>query len=159
MDEAEIRAFSMKFIPFILFTVLTNAAAQLMLKQGMTNLFPVTIGPLSFAGDTLIGKLGMTLLNPWVMAGLIVFVISMASHLFVLSKVEISFAYPFLSLAYIVVAVAAWTWFGEDLNQYRIAGIALICVGTVLIAQGGDGKADTQDKIQTLTQLSEATKP
>ena len=61
----------MKFIPFILFTVLTNAAAQLMLKQGMTNLSPITLGPLSFAGDTLIGKLGMTLLNPWVVAGLI----------------------------------------------------------------------------------------
>jgi drug/metabolite transporter (DMT)-like permease len=149
----------MKFIPFILFTVLTNAAAQLMLKQGMTNLTPITLGPLSFAGDTLTGKLGMTLLNPWVLAGLIVFVISMASHLFVLSKVEISFAYPFLSLAYIVVAVAAWTWFGEDLNQYRIAGIALICVGTVLIAQGGDGKSRAENKPQTLTRLSEATKP
>lgn len=149
----------MKFIPFILFTVLTNAAAQLMLKQGMSNLSPITLGPLSFAGDTLIGKLGMTLLNPWVMTGLIVFVISMASHLFVLSKVEISFAYPFLSLAYIVVAVAAWTWFGEDLNHYRIAGIALICFGTILIAQGGDGKSRAPNKPQTLTQLSEVTKP
>jgi drug/metabolite transporter (DMT)-like permease len=149
----------MKFIPFILFTVLTNAAAQLMLKQGMMNIAPITIGPLSFTGDSIVAKLGMTLLNPWVMAGLITFVISMASHLFVLSKVEISFAYPFLSLAYIVVAVAAWTWFGEDLNQYRIAGIALICVGTVLIAQGGDGKARSENKPQTATQLSEATKP
>lgn len=145
----------MKFIPFILFTVLTNAAAQLMLKQGMTNLYPITIGPLSFASDTLVGKLGMTLLNPWVMFGLITFVISMASHLFVLSKVEISFAYPFLSLAYIVVAVAAWTWFGEDLNHYRLAGIAFICFGTVLIAQGGAGKIHSQN----VTQLSEATKP
>jgi multidrug transporter EmrE-like cation transporter len=131
----------MKFIPFILFTVLTNAAAQLMLKQGMMHLAPVAIGPLSFTGDTLIGKIGMTLLNPWVFAGLATFVISMASHLFVLSKVELSFAYPFLSLAYIAVAVAAWTLFDEDLNQFRIAGIALICVGTVLIAQGGDGLA------------------
>jgi drug/metabolite transporter (DMT)-like permease len=148
----------MKFIPFILFTVLTNAAAQLMLKQGMTHLVPITLGPLSFGSETLIGKLGMTLLNPWVMAGLIMFVISMASHLFVLSKVEISFAYPFLSLAYIVVAVAAWTWFGEDLNQYRIAGIALICVGTVLIAQGGDGKSRTSNEPQIVTRLSEATK-
>ena len=149
----------MKFIPFILFTVLTNAAAQLMLKQGMTHLYPITLGPLSFGADTLIGKLGMTLLNPWVMAGLITFVISMASHLFVLSKVEISFAYPFLSLAYIVVAMAAWTWFGEDLNAYRMAGIALICGGTVLIAQGGDGKSRASETPQTLTQLSEAVKP
>lgn len=137
----------MKFIPFILFTVLTNAAAQLLLKQGMMHLAPVTIGPISFAGDTLVGKIGMTLLNPWVMAGLFTFVISMASHLFVLTKVELSFAYPFLSLAYIAVAIAAWTLFGEEMNALRWAGIALICVGTVLIAQSGDGLSETNQHV------------
>ena len=65
------------------------------------------------------------------------FVISMASHMFVLSKVDLSFAYPFLSLAYVVVAVLAWWLFGEELGAFKIAGIAFICVGTVLIAQGG----------------------
>ena len=53
----------------------------------------------------------------------------MASHLYVLSKVELSFAYPFLSLAYVAVAIAAWMLFSEDLNPWRIAGIAFICVG------------------------------
>ena len=127
----------MKYLPFILFTVLTNAAAQIMLKQGMMHLAPITIGSITFASDTLIGKVGQTLLNPWVMAGLVTFVVSMASHLFVLSRVELSFAYPFLSLAYVAVAVIAWMLWGEDLNSTRIAGIALICVGTVLIAQSG----------------------
>ena len=61
----------------------------------------------------------------------------MASHLYVLSKVELSFAYPFLSLAYVAVAVFAYFVFREDLNAWRIAGIAFICVGTVLIAQSG----------------------
>ena len=63
----------------------------------------------------------------------------MASHLYVLSKVELSFAYPFLSLAYVAVAVFAYFIFREDLNAWRIAGIAFICVGTVLIAQSGRG--------------------
>ena len=75
--------------------------------------------------------------SPWVFFGLCIFVISMASHLYVLSKVELSFAYPFLSLAYVAVAVFAYFVFREDLNAYRIAGIGFICVGTVLIAQGG----------------------
>ena len=145
----------MKFIPFILFTVLTNATAQLLLKQGMMHLSPVTIGTLTFAGDTLVGKIGQTLLNPWVIAGLATFVISMASHLFVLSRVELSFAYPFLSLAYIAVAIAAWTLFGEDLNQLRIAGIALICVGTVLIAQSGDGISRQAEEPRIIAKVSE----
>ena len=122
----------MKYIVFILFTVLTNAAAQLMLKQGM-----LSLGPLSFTADTMVARIFQILFNPWVFAGLTTFAISMASHLYVLSKVELSFAYPFLSLAYVAVAVFAFFLFKEDLNSWRIAGIAFICVGTVLIAQSG----------------------
>jgi drug/metabolite transporter (DMT)-like permease len=59
------------------------------------------------------------------------------SHLYVLSKVELSFAYPFLSLAYVAVAVFAYFVFHEDMNAWRIAGIGFICVGTILIAQSG----------------------
>lgn len=121
-----------KYLPFILFTVLTNAAAQIMLKYGMMQL-----GALSFAGVNPVLKLLQIVFSPFVFLGLCTFVISMASHLYVLSKVELSYAYPFLSLAYVVVAVIAWFLFKEDLNAYRIGGIALICVGTVLIAQGG----------------------
>lgn len=126
----------MKYIVFILFTVLTNAAAQLMLKQGM-----ISLGPISFTPETALMRIFQVLFNPWVFAGLFVFVVSMASHLYVLSKVELSFAYPFLSLAYVAVAVFAYFVFAEDLNSWRIAGIAFICVGTVLIAQSGRGPA------------------
>ncbi|MDN2567568.1 EamA family transporter [Aquibium sp. A9E412] len=122
----------MKYLPFILFTVMTNAAAQLMLKYGMMQL-----GALSFAGVNPVFKMLQIVFSPWVFLGLTTFVVSMASHLYVLSKVELSFAYPFLSLAYVAVAVFAYFVFREDLNAYRIAGIALICVGTVLIAQSG----------------------
>jgi drug/metabolite transporter (DMT)-like permease len=127
----------MKYLPFILFTVMTNAAAQLMLKQGMTSL-----GAVSFEGSHLVLRILQIVFSPWIFFGLCVFVISMASHLYVLSKVELSFSYPFLSLAYVAVAVLAYFLFREDLNAYRIAGIAFICVGTVLIAQSGRGNAD-----------------
>lgn len=124
----------MKYIPFILFTVMTNAAAQLMLKYGMT-----TLGPLTFAGVNPVIRILQVVFSPWVFLGLCTFVVSMASHLYVLSRVELSFAYPFLSLAYVAVAVFAYFVFREDLNAYRIAGIAFICIGTVLIAQSGRG--------------------
>ncbi len=132
----------MNYLPFILFTVFTNAAAQMMLKQGM-----ITLEGVAPAGHS--GVIGIVTLlfkiifHPWVFAGLCTFVISMASHLYVLSKVELSFAYPFLSLAYVIVAVAAWWLFSEDLNPWRIAGIGLICIGTVLIAHGGSAEHKT----------------
>jgi drug/metabolite transporter (DMT)-like permease len=114
----------------ILFTVTTNAAAQIMLKRGMMG-----VGALDASADGLVMTVFRVLFNPFVFLGLCVFVISMASHRYVLSKVELSFAYPFLSLAYVIVTAYAFFVFREDVGLLRIAGIAFICVGTVLIAQ------------------------
>lgn len=119
-----------KFIPLILFTVLTNAAAQIMLKKGM-----IAVGGFGSGGGSAIDFLLKTFLNPFVFAGLCIFVVSMVSHLVVLSKVELSFAYPFLSLAYVVVAAYAFFVFHEDVSLARMGGIALICAGTLLIAR------------------------
>lgn len=126
-----------RYIPFILFTVFTNAAAQMLLKYGMMHL-----GPLSFSGVNPVVKILSIVFNPFVFLGLATFVISMASHLYVLSKVELTYAYPFPSLAYVLVAFAAWFLFGEELNASRIGGIALICFGTILIARGGGQVVD-----------------
>lgn len=118
-----------RYIPLILFTVLTNAAAQIMLKKGM-----IGLGPLSLEGG-IISTIFRVVFSPWVFMGLATFVISMASHLTVLSKVELSFAYPFLSLAYVVVAAYAYFVFKEDVNSLRVAGIGFICLGTILISR------------------------
>ncbi len=123
-------ASGLAYLPLILFTVLTNAAAQIMLKKGMTG-----VGPLDMAGDGLVATVLRVVFNPFVFAGLCTFVVSMASHLVVLSKVQLSYAYPFLSLAYVVVAAYAWMFFAEDLGLARVAGIGLIVAGTILIAQ------------------------
>jgi len=70
-----------------------------------------------------------------VLLGMLTFVVSTGSHLLVLSRVDLSFAYPFLSLAYVVVTVYAYLVFKEDVNLYRVAGVALICLGTILISR------------------------
>ena len=116
-------------LALILFTVVTNAVAQIMLKRGM-----MSLGALSLADNGLISTAFSVLFQPWVFMGLSTFVISMASHLVVLSRVELSFAYPFLSLAYVIVAAYAYFIFGENVTALRVAGIATICLGTVLIS-------------------------
>ncbi len=119
-----------KYVPLILFTVLTNAAAQILLKKGM-----ISVGTFSFDATNLASAFVKAMFNPYVFLGLCTFVISMLSHLVVLSRVDLSFAYPFLSLAYVVAAAYAYFVFKEDVNMVRFAGIALICFGTVLIAR------------------------
>lgn len=117
-------------ILMILFTVSTNAAAQIMLKAGMMRVGPVALSggrpPLEMAW--IIGA------QFWVLAGLITFAISMCCHLLVLSRVDLSFAYPFLSLAYVIVAVYSLLIFGEPFSALRFGGYGLIVLGTVLIA-------------------------
>jgi drug/metabolite transporter (DMT)-like permease len=116
----------------ILFTVVTNAAAQIMLKKGM-----MSLGALKLAGEGITGLVQtvfQVVFQPFVFLGLCTFVISMASHLVVLSKVELSFAYPFLSLAYVIVTAYAFFVFGENVTLWRVAGIGAICFGTILIS-------------------------
>ena len=119
-----------QYIPLILFTVLTNAAAQIMLKTGM-----LSVGAFSFEPNQIASAVQRTMVNPMVILGMCTFVISMSSHLLVLSRVDLSFAYPFLSLAYVVAALYAWYMFHEDISGARMAGIGLICAGTFFVAR------------------------
>jgi len=118
-----------QYIPFILFTVFTNAAAQIMLKQGMTS-----VGAFSFGTEPALQVIFRIVFNPYVFLGLVIFVVSMASHLFVLSRVDVSFAYPFLSIAYVLVAVYAYFFLSEQITFNQIIGIGLIVAGTVFIS-------------------------
>lgn len=117
-------------LPLILFTVLSNAAAQIMLKRGM-----MIVGRVSLDPSSLYGSFWQIALNPFVIAGFFTFCISMTSHMIVLSRVDLSFAYPFLSLAYVVVTAYAYFVFDEDVSQLRIVGIALICLGTIFVSR------------------------
>ena len=73
--------------------------------------------------------------NGYVIGGLVVMAISMACHLVVLSRVDISYAYPFLGLSFVLTT--AWGYFvlAEDVNAWRILGVLFICAGVSLVAR------------------------
>lgn len=117
-------------IPLILVSVSLNALAQILLKQGMLG-----IGRFAFAADQLFAVLPRIAFNPFVAGGMACYALSIGLWLMVLSRVEVSAAYPFLSVGYVIAAAAGYWLFGEALGAARIAGIALICAGVVLVAQ------------------------
>ncbi|MGB0723660.1 MAG: EamA family transporter [Gammaproteobacteria bacterium] len=121
---------SVKYIPLILSGVLLNAAAQLMLKKGMIN-----IGHFEFTPSGILPIIGQTATNLFIVGGLACYVLSVGIWMLVLSRVEVSWAYPFLSVGYIVTAVVAYAAFGEDLSPSRIIGILLICLGVIFISR------------------------
>lgn len=119
-----------KFIPLILFTVLSNFLSQIMLKKGMTQ---IRIDTLTL--DSIASSIPGIITNVFVVGGLLVMVISMGAHLLVLSKVDISFAYPFLGLSFVLVTLWGHFVLAEPLNAFKIAGVTLIISGVALVAR------------------------
>lgn len=114
----------------VLTGVMLNAAAQLLLKAGTT-----AIGHFDF---TLANALPIGLkvaFEPHILGGLTCYVISVVVWILALSRVEVSVAYPMLSLGYVVNAIAAYYLFGESVNAMRMTGIGVIIIGVVLVAR------------------------
>ena len=114
----------------ILAGVLLNAAAQLLLKAG-TN----AVGHFEFSAANIV-PVGLRLaLEPFILGGVACYVVSLVVWIMALSRVEVSIAYPMLSIGYVVNAVAAWYLFGESLTALRLTGIGFIVVGVFLVAR------------------------
>jgi len=114
----------------ILAGVLLNAAAQLLLKAG-TN----AVGHFEFSYANIV-PVGLRLaLEPFILSGVACYVVSLVVWIMALSRVEVSIAYPMLSIGYVINAVAAWYLFGESLTALRLTGIGFIVVGVFLVAR------------------------
>lgn len=120
----------MLIIALILFGVLLNAGAQLLLKAGM-----IQIGHFEFTLTNALPIGIKVMANPPIITGLFMYVISVGVWLLVLSRVQVSLAYPMLSIGYIVNALAAYYLFGEPLTSLRLLGIFIIIGGVYLVAQ------------------------
>ncbi|MGH7155332.1 MAG: EamA family transporter, partial [Acetobacteraceae bacterium] len=53
----------------------------------------------------------------------------------VLSRVPVSAAYPMISIGFVIVALLGWAFLGETLTPTRVAGIAFICCGVLLVSR------------------------
>lgn len=126
----------MKIIDFawVLTGVLLNAAAQLLLKAGARSVGAISMSDGSAALWRSAAGLAQ---HPGILGGLICYAVSVVVWIVALSRVEVSIAYPMLSIGYVVNAALAWWLFGEQVNAQRWLGIAVIVIGVVLVARSG----------------------
>jgi multidrug transporter EmrE-like cation transporter len=117
-------------LPWLLLGVFLNAGAQLLLKAGANR-----ISHLSFTGDNLIPITLQVATNLPIILGLVAYVMSVVIWIGVLSRVDVSVAYPMVSLGYVVNAIAAFYLFHEPLNAIRMSGIFVILVGVYMVAR------------------------
>jgi multidrug transporter EmrE-like cation transporter len=114
----------------VLLGVLLNAAAQLMLKAGAAS-----VGRIDGSLVALREAAPALLVHPGVLGGLSCYAISVVVWIVALSRVDVSLAYPMLSIGYVVNALLAMWLFGEVISALRWGGIGLIVIGVVMVAR------------------------
>ena len=114
----------------ILAGVLLNAGAQLLLKAGTR-----VVGVIDPSAAGVLPTLWAVGTQPYIIGGLASYVLSVGIWIVALSRVDVSIAYPMLSIGYVVNAFAAWWLFGEMLTPMRLVGISIILVGVFVLAR------------------------
>jgi len=119
-----------KAFPLIILSVFINTAAQLLLKAGMNR-----IGFFSFSWNNLIPIALQIVVNPFILGGLACYGLAVVVWLLVLSRTEVSVAYPLISMAYVLNTLAAYYLFDEPVTINRIGGILIIMLGVYILAR------------------------
>jgi uncharacterized membrane protein len=80
--------------------------------------------------------LGHLVMNPWVLTGIAASFVAMLCWLSALTKFELSYAYPFMSLAFVLVLVLSSMLFNERVTIAKVLGIVMIIAGIVVTSRG-----------------------
>ena len=121
---------SPQLILFVLISVSLSSGSQIILKKGM-------IAPRmqeTLASGDIPAILLTVLTSPMIIGGLFCFGLSAVFWLFVLSKIPLSSAYPFVALGIGVTVIAGLTLFGETVSPNGAVGVGFIILGILCVA-------------------------
>ncbi|MAL77712.1 MAG: small multi-drug resistant family protein [Sneathiella sp.] len=117
-------------LALILLTVFASACAQLVLKLGVAD------QKMQAAMQSgLFDSMFAAALSPFIWGGLVIYALSVALWLWVLSKVDLSVAYPFVGLGFVVTMLFGIVLLNENVTMPRVLGTLLIVGGCVLIGR------------------------
>ncbi|MET3116832.1 multidrug transporter EmrE-like cation transporter [Undibacterium sp. GrIS 1.8] len=115
---------------FILTGIFLNAFAQLLLKQGTK-----AVGAIHLTTENWL-PIGLKLATQLpIIGGLTCYVVSVLVWIVGLSRVDVTIAYPLLSIGYVVNAFFAWYFLGEVMSLQRILAIGIIIIGVALLVK------------------------
>jgi len=119
----------MTLVPLLLATVL-GVAGQLLLKQGMLHL-----GAVQLDVGSVPAILWRMATSPYVGGGLLVYGTGTFFWLVFISRVPLSYSYPFISLGIVLGLLSAWGIFHESIPPLRWVGMLVVCIGVFLVAR------------------------
>jgi drug/metabolite transporter (DMT)-like permease len=105
--------------------ILLGAVGQIALKSGI-NLLGEKPPPLVVL---------RSIFTQWqVTAGFVCYGLSSLLYMIALSRLPLSYAYPMVALSYVVVTFMSWRFLGETVPLMRVAGLAVVAMGVVIVA-------------------------
>lgn len=116
-----------------LLTVLVTAVAQLSLKHGV-NVAQGRSALLDQLSDGSWHVLWNLATNPFLIAGFSLYAVSAILWIFVLSRLPLSQAYPFVGLSIVFTSIAGVVFLGEKIHVMQGVGILAVVVGVYLVA-------------------------
>ena len=122
----------------LLASVLLAAAAQLMLKLGMSS--PSVQLALGGSDRSFPRAVAAIMTSPIVLSGLFLFAVSVVIWLFVLARVDLSTAYPCVALGVVITVASGHFILGETISPTKLAGVTAVVIGVLLIGISASSK-------------------
>ena len=114
----------------IFVSVFLSVAAQILLKHGMSS----TAVTSALGNSPAVDAIWAIATNVSVLAGLTAYGASAGVWLLVLSKLDVSKAYPFVGLGFVLTMLFAYVFLNEPITAMKLTGTILVFAGVVLIS-------------------------
>jgi len=121
----------MKSYIYIFMTVLGTVYSQVAIKWHMGK-----IGQLPESLPEKVGFLCSQLLNPWILSGLAGAFLAALSWMAAMTRFNLSYAYPFTSLSFVLVLALSAPLFNEPVTLPKVVGLTLIVGGIIVGSRG-----------------------
>ena len=116
----------------ICLSIIVGVAGQTAIKLGVNNL-----NSGEATSNIALSVLAHSMRSPLVLLGLFLYGVGAAAWILVLSRVDLSFAYPFLALNFILITISSKVLISETIPLLRWIGVLIICAGILVVAVSG----------------------
>lgn len=113
---------------FLFSSIFLGAFGQILLKLGVNR-----IGQINLNRNELLVTVFHIFTNPWIITGILFFVSSMILWIKVISTMELSRAYPSVSLSYLIVFLVSIILFHETISFEKIIGLLFVSAGVYFL--------------------------
>ena len=115
----------------ILISVCSGVAGQISIKLGANSSLTES------EAFNVIDTFHLILGSPWVLSGFLLYAFSAFCWVAVLRRADLSFAYAFVAIGYVLIAIVSRLVLGETIPTGRWFGLLVICFGILLVSRTG----------------------